>query len=56
MSRRAARFTQAEVTRIIKAARDAGLSVTGVTVDSDGFTALTAEHPAEALRYATAPT
>lgn len=55
MSRRAALSTQAEVTRIIKAERDAGLSVAGVTVESNGFTALTVEHPVEALRYATAP-
>lgn len=36
MTRRAARFTQADISRAAKAMRDAGCTVTGVRIDVDG--------------------
>ncbi len=47
MTRSRTPFTQAEMTRIIKAVRGAGLTVTGVRIDAAGFTVLTAEAPAD---------
>lgn len=41
MTRRAARFTQADVARAVKATLAAGLTVTGIRVDAEGFTVLT---------------
>jgi hypothetical protein len=41
VTRRAARFTQADVARAVKAALGAGLPVTGIRVDAEGFTVLT---------------
>lgn len=40
MSKRT-RFTQAEVTRAVRAAESAGLFVTGVRIDDSGFTIMT---------------
>jgi hypothetical protein len=46
MPRGRSRFTQADVTRAIKAVLGAGLPVTGIRLDADGFTVLTGQsHP-----------
>jgi hypothetical protein len=46
MTRRAARFSQVEVTRVVKGMLQAGLSVTEIRIDAEGFTVLTRKQPA----------
>lgn len=50
MSRRAARCTQAEVTRLIRGAQAAGLPVCGVRLDGGGVTILTSQTDVAAER------
>ncbi|HUZ91571.1 MAG TPA: hypothetical protein VMU78_06700 [Methylocella sp.] len=46
MSRRPARFTQAEITRAVRGALAAGITVAGVQVDGDRIMILTSLPPA----------
>jgi hypothetical protein len=48
MVRSRAKFTQAEITRAVRALVSAGLRVSGLRVDADGFTVLTDTVPVPA--------